>query len=198
MSLPDFGTSILEAMQHIVAARRTPLPTLSLWQHATAMFNKKELPQLIGQSLTTLKLQGYTPEDFVEHAIPWDKMVYSTDSLIDFGFKWHHMIALNFQPHHFQKLDWCHYLQLKIDANAMMQTCLSVHDLVALKLTPQQLHQMGWTWDHLTAIGANENNLNISKQDLNIYFGHTAKNSRKTIGKTIGKTDKPSISKFKF
>ena len=195
MSLPDFGTSIVEAMQHIVAARRIPLPTLSLWQQATKMFNKKELPNLIGQSLTTLKLQGYMPEDFVEHGIQWENLVYSTDSLIDFGFKWHHMIALNFQPHHFKNLDWNHYLQLKIDANAMLQTCLSVHDVVALELTPQQLHQMGWTWDHLTAIGANEDNLQISKQDLNIYFGCSKKTTKKT---TKQEKQKPSISKFKF
>ena len=42
-----------------------------------------------GTSLQTLKVQGFVPEDFIEHKITWAKLnkVYTVDTLLEFGFK---------------------------------------------------------------------------------------------------------------
>ena len=184
-TLPDFGESKLHSMNMIIHARRTPLEELSLWQKATAMFDNNDL----SGSLSTLKLKGFQPHDFVERQVRWGSLKHSTDALIDFGFKWSHMIAMNFQPNDFQKLEWKHLQKLQITAKEMMQTCMSVHDLVALKLTPQQLHELGWTWDNVKTIGGTRDNVCISEQDIDIYFGQK-KESTPAVSR--------SISRFKF
>lgn len=182
----DLGTTQLNAMNAIIRARRVPQKELTLWQKATSMFQQSDLAA--HKSLSTLELQGFLPQDFVEQGIEWESLKHSTDAVIDFGFRWDHMLAMNFQPHHFKEMEWRHLQKLGIGAREMMQTCLSIHDLVALKLTPQQLHQMGWTWDHITAIGGNKDNISISSKDVSIYFNQTPEPEAKTS----------SISKFKF
>lgn len=172
-SLPDLGTDIMASMRSVVAARRTPAAEMSMWQKATTMFSKKELPRCLHYSLTTLALQGFQPQDFIEHNIPWRSIQHPIDATIDFGFEWSHMIAMQFEPHHFKSMEWRHFQQLKIGAMEMLQSSLRIHDLVALELTPQQLHQLGWTWDLLTSIGATTDNISISPQDIRIYFGKT-------------------------
>jgi|TARA_B110001452_G_scaffold267615_1_gene278494 hypothetical protein len=186
MTTPDFGTSQLESMNKIVTARRTPQQELSLWQKATSMFQKSDLA--IHKSLSTLKLQGFIPQDFVEQGKLWDKLPHSLDAKIDFGFKWEHMIMMNFQPHHFKTFKWRHYQHLSVGAKEMMQTCLDIHDLVALQLSPQQLHQLGWTWERLTAIGGDKDNISIPSNDINIYFAP----------KPETKTSLSNVSRFKF
>ena len=47
---------------------------------------------------------------------------------------------------------------------------MSVHDLVALKLSPPQLRELGWTWQQLQEIGTTNENLNMSAQDIRTYF----------------------------
>ena len=166
---PDFGTDQLQSMNAIIQARRTPQPSMTLWQKATAMFQPSDLS--VHKSLSTLKLQGFIPQDFVEQGIEWERIPYTMDAIIDFGFRWHHMLSMNIQPHHLKPMEWRQFQRLSIGAKEMMQTCLDVHDLVAIGLTPQQLHQMGWSWDHITAIGGTKDNIAISAQDVNIYFG---------------------------
>jgi hypothetical protein len=97
------------------------------------------------------------------------------------------MLAMNFQPHDFKKLEWKHLQKLKITAKEMMQTCMTIHDLVELNLTPQQLHQLGWTWENITSIGGNQDNISISPQDINLYFGQ--KPTKQTLR---------TVSRFKF
>ena len=184
MTTPDFGTSQLESMNAIVQARRVPQKELSMWQKATSMFQKSDIAN---GSLSTLKLQGFIPQDFVEQGKSWDTL-HSLDAKIDFGFKWEHMLTMNFQPHHFKTFEWRHYQQLAVGAKEMMQTCMDIHDLVALQLSPQQLHQLGWTWERLTAIGGNKDNISIPSNDINIYFAP----------KPETKTSLPSVSRFKF
>jgi hypothetical protein len=186
ITLPDFGTNRLQSMNTVINARRTPKEEISLWQKAisTIVGGNSNLKE---SSLSTLKLKGFQPHDFIEQQIAWGSLKHSTDALIDFGFTWSHMLAMKFQPHDFKKLEWRHLQQLKITAKEMMQTCMSIHDLVELKFTPQQLHQLGWTWNHITTIGGNQDNISISPQDINLYFGQkpTKETSR-------------TVSRFKF
>jgi len=180
MSLPDLGTHQLTALKAIVEARRQVPREDSFWNRA--FFGRRELPKLLGTSLTTLKQQGFIPEDFIEHEIPWSKMPYSIDNTIAFGFTFDHMLAMHFQPQHFAQLEWRHYRQLRIDANDMMKTCLSIHDLVALNFTPQQLHQLKWTWTQLTSVGATTENINMTSGDQQLYFQRSAQQAQKAIG----------------
>jgi len=106
---------------------------------------------------------------------------------LDFGFVWSDMIAMNFLPHHFKLLQWSHLQQLNIKSVHMLETVLSIHDLVALQLTPQQLHQMGWNWAQITEIGGTKDNINIAASDISIYF-----KDKQTESKL------PVLSKFKF
>lgn len=180
MSLPDLGTHQLTALKAIVEARRQVPREDSFWNRA--FFGRRELPKLLGTSLTTLKQQGFIPEDFIEHEIPWSKIPYSIDNTIAFGFTFDHMLAMHFQPQHFAQLEWRHYRQLRIDAKEMMKTCLSIHDLVALNFTPQQLHQLKWTWTQLTSVGATTENINMTSGDQQLYFQRSAQQAQKAIG----------------
>ena len=64
---------------------------------------------------------------------------------------------------------------IKLDyADKMIQTCISIHDLNALKLTPQQLHQLKWSWAKMRSIGATQNNVPISSSDQQLYFNTSA------------------------
>lgn len=180
MSLPDLGTHQLTALNAIIDARRQVPKQDSFWSRR--LFGRRDLPKLIGTSLSTLKQQGYIPEDFIEHEIPWSKIPYSIDDTIAFGFTYDHMLAMHFQPQHFAQLEWRHYRQLRIDSNAMLKSCLSIHDLVALGFTPQQLHQLKWSWSQLQSIGANTENINMTPNDQQIYFQQTAQQAQRAIG----------------
>ena len=83
------------------------------------------------------------------------------------------MMTMGFQPHHFQTFEWRHYKQLRVDADAMIATCMSIHDLNALKLTPQQLHQLKWSWAKMRSIGATNDNIPMSASDQALYFKST-------------------------
>lgn len=186
VTLPDFGTNRLQSMNTVIRARRTPPEEQSMWQRAISTIVGGNS---LSGSLSTLKLKGFQPHDFIEKQVSWGSLKqHSTDALIDFGFNWSNMLAMNFQPHDFKKLEWRHLQQLQITAKEMMQTCLTIHDLVNLKLTPQQLHQLGWTWDHLTSIGGNQDNICISQQDIKLYFGQNPK---------LKQTSR-TVSRFKF
>lgn len=173
MSIPDFGENQLHALNAIVQARRQQPAETNLWERTRHFFGKKELPQLLGTSLTTLKVQGFIPQDFIEHEIQWKDMPYSIDASIAFGFTFEHMLTMAFQPDHFKQLEWRHYKQLKLNADEMMKTGLTIHDLNALKLTPQQLHQLKWSWTQLRSIGGTRENITIDQNDRELYFKHT-------------------------
>jgi len=167
--VPDLGTRRMTALRAVIEARRQPTTT-TLWERTRQFFQKRDLPRLVGTSLTTLKIQGFTAQDFVEHEIRWRAMPYSIDDAIDFGFTWDHMRTMGFEPLHFKQFEPKHYTQLGVTAKEMMQTSLSVHDLVALKLSPQMLHQLKWSWEELRTIGATRDNIQMPSADQNMYF----------------------------
>ena len=181
MSVADLGEYHSVSMNAVIAARRQPREE-SFWSRH--FFSKKELPKLIGTSLSTLKMQGFLPQDFIEHEIPWHKMTYSMDDMIDFGFTFDHMLTMGFQPQHFQQFEWRHYKKLRVNADTMIKTCMSIHDLNALKLTPQQLHQLKWSWAKMRSIGATQENVTMSGSDRQLYFQADA--TKETAPSKIG------------
>ena len=168
--LPDFGTRRNLSMQAVIQARREPTQQTTLLERARMALGGKA-------TRSTVKLQGMMPEEFIERQLRWSDVTYSMDSCIDFGFTWEHMIAMAIQPADLRAFQWKHLKKLKIGAKEMMQTNISVHDLVALKYTPPQLRELGWTWKLLQEVGATQETLNMSAQDLRTYFRATPANS---------------------
>ena len=165
--VPDFGTRRNISMQAVIQARREPAQQTSFLERARMALGGKA-------SLSTLKLQGMIPEDFIERQVRWSDITYSMDDCIDFGFTWQHMVAMAIQPADLRAFQWKHYKKLRVGGKEMLETNISVHDLVALKLTAPQLREMGWTWSQLQEIGATQDNLNMTPQEIRTYFRPTA------------------------
>lgn len=185
MSHPDLGEKLSLSITNVVNARRAMTEDTSFWSRTRNFFGKSELPQLLGTSLTTLRNQGFLPQDFIEYEIPWKDIKYSTDGLIDFGFTYDHMLTMGFQPDHFKNLEWRHYKKLKINADRMIETCMTIHDLNDLGLTPQQLHQLKWTWGKMVAIGGTKENIKLSASDRNLYFEQKTSEVAQKIGSFV-------------
>ena len=50
----------------------------------------------------------------------------------------------------------------------MIEACITIHDLNDLGLTPQQLHQLKWTWAKMVSIGGSKDNTKYRKL-IDIY-----------------------------
>ena len=181
---PDLGTSLTSALNAVISARRQHTEDTSLWSRTKDFFGKKELSKQLSSSLTSLKTQGYIPQDFIEHQINWNDVKWPIDACIDFGFTFDNMLTMGFQPQHFKQFEWRHYKQLNVNAQHMMQTGMAIHDLNQLDLTPQQLHQLKWTWGNFVTIGGNDENIPFSNADKQLYF---QKNTVETTQQKIGR-----------
>ena len=164
--LPDFGTRRLASIQSVINARREPVQQTSLLQRARQALGGKA-------TLSTLKLQGMIPEDFIEKQVPWSDMHYSIHNCISFGFTWDHMRAMAIQPADLRTFSWKHYKQLHVGAKEMMGINIDVHDLIQLKFSAPQLRELGWTWAMLKDIGATEDILPMTATEIRTYFRNT-------------------------
>ena len=182
---PDLGVSLTTALNAVISARREMKEDTSFWSRTKGFFGKKELSHQLSSSLTTLKTQGYTPQDFIENEINWNDVKWPIEACIDFGFTFDHMLTMGFQPQHFGQFEWRHYKQLRVDAQRMMQTGMAIHDLNQLSLTPQQLHQLKWTWGNFVSIGGNDENINFSATDKQLYFHQSVTETTQKIGRFV-------------
>lgn len=187
--LPNFGQDRLLSIQSTIDARRAaPKPDKSMWRK---LFSRS-LSSMVssGTSLQSLKLQGMIPEDFVEHQISYDSLSYSLDDLVDFGCTYEHFLEMGFRADHFKAFEPRHYKRLGIRAKDMLRTSMSIHDLIALNLSPQTLHSLGWTIDQFKSIGGDKNTLTAlcNEQDMALYFNHKKMQS-------VGIKPKPKVRK---
>lgn len=180
---PNFSSDRLHAIQTLVDARRANREVktdVGYLQGLNSWFNSKKstLISLVsnGTSLNTLKLNGYIPEDFIEQKISWKKLssVYTPDALIDYGFRFHHMIVMGFCPEHFKSFTWEQlYNTLHIKAPDMLKTSINTRQLAELKLPIQQIKQLGFTWKDLVNMDGNVKTLRLltdNLSDLRTYF----------------------------
>ena len=182
--LPDFGTRRSASIQAVINARREPVQQTSLLQRVRQALGGKA-------SLSTLKLQGMLPEDFIEKQVPWCDMYYSIDNCIAFGFTWEHMRAMAIQPADLNTFAWKHYKQLHIGAKELMDINIDVHDIINLKFTAPQLRELGWTWAMLKDIGATEEILPMTPTEIRTYF-------RNSGGATSVSVPAPRSAVFQF
>lgn len=186
--LPNFGSDRMIAMETLINARRGNRELKPSDEHLLgkigSWFNQKSsLLSLVenGISLSQCKLQGYLPEDFIEHSITWKKCVktYTTPALLEFGFRWHHMIQMGFTPDDFKRFDWEELTNtLNVESKDMMKTSITIEQLAELKYPAHYLKQLGFSWKDLVDIGGNAKTMVLitkSLQDLKTYFNPSPK-----------------------
>ena len=168
---PNFGKDRLTAIQTLIDARRTnrEIKTdVSYLGGISSWFGNRTvtLKNLVGNgtSLNTLKLNGYLPEDFIEHQISWKKLcgIYTTDALLQYGFRYHHMIVMGFTPMDFKRFSWEQmYSVLNIRASDMLKTSITVRQLSELKLPIQQIKQLGFRGKDVVGMDGNVKTLRL-------------------------------------
>lgn len=165
-----------------------------------------------GTSLDSLKLKGLRPEDIIEERINWSTMskIYKTSTLLDFGFRFHHMITMGFQPEHFKLLNWHQMTEvLNIKAVDMLKTSLNIKQLAELKLDIAHLHELGFRLEELKTIGGNCETLQLLTKnisDIKTYFNPSTTDwenlgfTKSAIQKHEWQTEEftPKISKMKL
>lgn len=182
-SAPNFNTDRLHALNTLIEARRKHRevkPNVSYLGGIGSWFSNKNVTvkTLVnnGTSLSTLKVQGYCPEDFIEQQVSWKHLssVYTTDALLEFGFEWHQMILMGFHPEDFKKFTWDQlYDNLNLRASDMLKTSLTIRQLSELKFSIQQIKQLEFTWMDLTSIGGDSKTFRLltpTLSDLKTYF----------------------------
>jgi len=181
-SLPNFSQDRLVALESLINARRKTRdvkPNIAFLGGLTSWFGKAvSLDTLVsnGTSLNTLKIQGYTTEDFIENQITWKKLckVYTIDALIDFGCRWHHMVVMGFCPEDFKSFSWQQlYTTLNIRAKDMLKTSINVRQLSELNFSIQNIKQLGFSWTDLVNMGGDVKTLRMlttNLDDIRTYF----------------------------
>lgn len=191
----DFGDDRLKAMSILIDKRRKAnkmeKPKGFLWFGGKTDLRSKVQS---GTSLHTLKLNGYIPESFVEENVPYKQVAntYTMASIVDFGFRFHHMLVMGFQPEDFKKMSANQLDELEIKATDMLQTSITIHELAELGLDLYKLCEMKWTWADLRKIGGNCQTIRLitpNISELKTYFapsmedwekaGFTAENMEK-------------------
>ncbi len=166
----NVGDDRIVAMETLIKARQDAKNK----QTSSWFFGSTTLGSMVsaGSSLSNIKLKGYVPEDFVQDSISWKKLqkMYTFDSLMDFGFRWHHMLVMGFEPADFKKISWDHMKDtLQLSASDMLKTSINIRDLAALKLESYQLHELGFTWSDFMKMGGNASNLKLLSDDMDDF-----------------------------
>lgn len=172
--VPNLGDDRLVAMQTLICARQQAKEK----QTSSWFFGPTSLKSMVGvgSSLSSIKLKGYVPDDFIQDSISWKKLskTYTFDALMDFGFRWHHMLVMGFEPTDFKQVSWEHMRDtLELTASDMLKTSIDIRELAALKLEAYQLHELGFTWSDFIKMGGNVRTLKLltdDMEDLKTYF----------------------------
>lgn len=165
----NLGNDRVIAIQTLIDARRNYKDTSK--KSFLSWFQDSSITSMVknGTSLETLKIKGITPEDIIEHGVSWSTLssIYKTSALLNFGFRWHHMITMGFQPDHFKLIDW-HQMSdiLNLKATDMLKTSISIRQLADLKIDISHLHQMGFRLKEMKQIGGNCETLVLITKDL--------------------------------
>jgi hypothetical protein len=176
----NLGEDRMIALQSLVDSRRSYVENNS--KGFLSWFTDKSVKSMVrsGTSLETLKLKGVKPEDLIEERVDWDTVskIYKTGALLDFGFRWHHMITMGFQPDHFKLLNWQQMTDtLKLSAVDMLKTSITIRQLAELKIDIAHLHELGFRLKELKQIGGNCETMKLLTSDLGdlkTYFSPSA------------------------
>lgn len=168
----NVGDDRIVAMETLIKARQDAKE-----KQTSSWWGQTSLKSMVnaGASLSTIRLKGYVPDDFIQDHISWKKVqkTYTFDALMDFGFRWHHMLVMGFEPSDFKMVSWNHMQDLELTAADMLKTSMNIRDLAALQLEPYQLNELGFIWSDFIKMGGNAKNLKLltdDMEDLKTYF----------------------------
>jgi hypothetical protein len=176
LSRMNLGDDRQLAIQSLIDARRKIKPVKK--SGLLSWFSDKTIPNMIksGCSLQSMKIKGITPEDIIEERMNWQQLsdIYTTDALLTFGFRWHHMITMGFQPEGFKKLTWHQMTDiLNLNAKDMLKTSISIRELADLNISVPHLRQLGFGWNELKQIGGTCETMRLLTSnlgDIKTYF----------------------------
>lgn len=177
---PDLGEDRLLAIAAVVSARRDARKTEPSGFFNRIMSSKSvtadRLKSYLRSNLTSLKLKGILPQDFVEQQVTFQELAHhSVDAMIDFGFSWDHFMRMGLDAAGLQRFEFRHLKTLRACSKDILNAGPTIHDLLAMQMSPQQLHELGFRWHDLKAIGADDDVLPFSARDIDIYFGKPAR-----------------------
>lgn len=124
---------------------------------------------LHNKRLAIIQESGFGPDDAVRERIPWSEIHdrYSGKEVLEFGFKWGHMVDMGILPQHLDAFTWSQQKhQLDMNAQKMLKMRITVTELANLKYTTHQLVEFGFTWTILSQMGANVNTWRNFKYDI--------------------------------
>lgn len=107
------------------------------------------------QSLSALKDKSVTPEMLIASGVRWDKIhaTHGVDAALAFGFRWPAMLAAGFTGRHLATLSLSQVASLGLTAARMMECRPRIEHLSALGMHAEQMRDMGWTPELLSAAG---------------------------------------------
>jgi hypothetical protein len=129
--------------------------------------------------LSFITSAGFEPRDAVQERVQWADIAdrYDSAAILDFGFKWHHMVSLGIQPKQLQHFNWSQQIRsLELTAAQLLQTNMTVTELAQLQYTAHQLLELGFQWQLLANMGTNVETwplFGFTLEDIKRYWSPT-------------------------
>ena len=129
--------------------------------------------------LSVIRRLGFSPENAVQERISWSKFHsrYSGIDLLEFGFKWQHMVDMGIVPPQLNKFTWSEQQhKLKLNATSLLSIRMTISELARLKYSSHQLVELGFDWAVLSRMGATVDTWNLFKipiTDIKRYWSPT-------------------------
>ena len=148
----------------------TPLtPTATLF--TDHMYHNKRL--------SCIAKLGFEAKDAVHERVKWSEIAsrYTADDILEFGFRWNHMVSMGITPAELKKFSWSAQSRtLELDATKMMQMNMAINELAQMDYTAHQLLELGFEWQMLSNMGANVSTwvqFGFSLEDVKRYWSPT-------------------------
>jgi len=129
--------------------------------------------------LSCIAKLGFEARDAVQERVKWSDIAsrYKSTDILQFGFKWHHMVAMGITPSHLPQFSWSQQSRtLELDAPKLMQMNMTIMELAQLGYTAHQLLELGFEWQTLSNMGANVSTwprFGLTLEDIKRYWSPT-------------------------
>ena len=190
-ALPDLGQDRTIAMQADICAKVEKRQTKSVTKPSFGMRLTHFLSPIAPTphtfydhmennfDLSILKQAGLTVHDALQEHVTWRNLArrYTSQQLLDFGFKWEHMVQMGIQPRDLLAFNWTQQKHdLELDAAKLLKLRMTITELSSLRYTCHQLVELGFEWDTLARMGANVSTwakFNFTLHDIKNYWTPT-------------------------
>ena len=163
---PNAASTLLQRLAQAI----TPLTPQSLHFSDHLSHNKR---------LSCIAKMGFEAQDAVQERVKWSDIAsrYKTADILQFGFKWHHMVHMGITPDELQQFSWSQQSRaLELNATKMMQMNMTIGELAQLRYTAHQLLELGFEWQTLSSMGANVSTwpqFGFTLEDVKRYWSPT-------------------------